>query len=94
MFVYAHLKVTVKSRAIASKMPPRFAKKQGGVSIEQPEDALSTNNLGTEIWETNSTGNTIHSTASCSVSTSKGFHTIFIIFFFIYEFFSSFPLKL
>lgn len=39
-------------------MPPRFAKKQGSMSIEQPEDTLSANNLGTEIWETNSTGKT------------------------------------
>lgn len=51
--------VTVKNRAITSKMPPRFAKKQGGISIEQPEETHSSNNLGTEIWETNSTGNTI-----------------------------------
>lgn len=26
------------------------------MSIEQPEEALSSNNLGTEIWETNSSG--------------------------------------
>lgn len=51
-----HLKGSVKNRTIASKMPPRFAKKQGSMSIEQPEETLSANNLGTEIWETNSTG--------------------------------------
>lgn len=55
---FVHLKVSVKNRTIASKMPPRFAKKQGSMSIEQPEETLSTNNLGTEIWETNSTGKT------------------------------------
>lgn len=65
MCVCVHRQVTVKNRAIASKMPPRFAKKQGGISMEQPEETLSTNNLGTEIWETNSTGNTIHSPAVC-----------------------------
>lgn len=27
------------------------------MSIEQPEEALSSNNLGTEIWETNNSGN-------------------------------------
>lgn len=27
------------------------------MSIEQPEETLSSNNLGTEIWETNSSGN-------------------------------------
>lgn len=48
--------VSIKNRAIASKMPPRFAKKQGSMSIEQPEETLSTSSLGTEIWETNSTG--------------------------------------
>ncbi|XP_061887052.1 protein PRRC2B isoform X3 [Entelurus aequoreus] len=46
--------VPVKSRPVASKIPPRFAKKQGGMGIDQPEDSLSSNNLGTEIWETNS----------------------------------------
>lgn len=43
-----------KNRVIVSKIPPRFAKKQGSLTIEQPEEALSSNNLGTEIWETNS----------------------------------------
>ncbi|KAK7174067.1 hypothetical protein R3I93_003790 [Phoxinus phoxinus] len=52
---------SVKNRTIASKMPPRFAKKQGSMSIEQPEDTLSANNLGTEIWETNSTALTVQS---------------------------------
>ncbi|KAF3701971.1 Protein PRRC2B HLA-B-associated transcript 2-like 1 Proline-rich coiled-coil protein 2B [Channa argus] len=46
--------VPLKNRTISSKMPPRFAKKQGSMSLEQPEEALSSNNLGTEIWETNS----------------------------------------
>ncbi len=46
----------MKNRAITSKIPPRFAKKQGSMSMEQPEEALSSNNLGTEIWETNSSG--------------------------------------
>ncbi|XP_033845076.1 protein PRRC2B isoform X2 [Periophthalmus magnuspinnatus] len=43
-----------KNRVMASKIPPRFAKKQGSVTLDHPEDALSSNNLGTEIWETNS----------------------------------------
>ncbi|XP_060768832.1 protein PRRC2B isoform X2 [Neoarius graeffei] len=58
--------VTIKNRAIASKMPPRFAKKQGSISIEQPEETLSTNNLGTEIWETNSTALTVQSSGGDS----------------------------
>lgn len=46
----------MKNRNITSKIPPRFAKKQGSMSIEQAEETLSANNLGTEIWETNSSG--------------------------------------
>uniref|UniRef100_A0AAV2IRB5 BAT2 N-terminal domain-containing protein n=1 Tax=Knipowitschia caucasica TaxID=637954 RepID=A0AAV2IRB5_KNICA len=46
----------VKSRVMASKIPPRFAKKQGSMTMEHPEEALSSNNLGTEIWESNSSG--------------------------------------
>ncbi|XP_031715947.1 protein PRRC2B isoform X3 [Anarrhichthys ocellatus] len=53
--------VPVKNRIIASKIPPRFAKKQGSMSLEQPEDALSSNNLGTEIWETNSSALSVQS---------------------------------
>ncbi|XP_072227936.1 protein PRRC2B isoform X2 [Leuresthes tenuis] len=57
--------VPVKNRTITSKIPPRFAKKQGSMSMEQPEEAISsTNNLGTEIWETNS--------SALSVQTSAG----------------------
>uniref|UniRef100_A0A672RJE7 Proline rich coiled-coil 2B n=1 Tax=Sinocyclocheilus grahami TaxID=75366 RepID=A0A672RJE7_SINGR len=63
---FVHLKGSVKNRAIASKMPPRFAKKQGSMSIEQPEETLSTNNLGTEIWETNSTALTLQSSGGDS----------------------------
>uniref|UniRef100_A0A673ZQQ4 Proline rich coiled-coil 2B n=1 Tax=Salmo trutta TaxID=8032 RepID=A0A673ZQQ4_SALTR len=48
--------VLVKNRPITSKMPPRFAKKQGGMTMDQQEEGLSANNLGTEIWETNSSG--------------------------------------
>ncbi|XP_058238745.1 protein PRRC2B isoform X1 [Hemibagrus wyckioides] len=58
--------VTVKNRAITSKMPPRFAKKQGGISIEQPDETLSSNNLGTEIWETNSTALAVQSSGGDS----------------------------
>uniref|UniRef100_A0A672S0M4 Proline rich coiled-coil 2B n=1 Tax=Sinocyclocheilus grahami TaxID=75366 RepID=A0A672S0M4_SINGR len=63
---FVHLKGSVKNRTIASKMPPRFAKKQASMSIEQPEETLSTNNLGTEIWETNSTALTVQSSGGDS----------------------------
>ncbi|XP_023674377.2 protein PRRC2B isoform X2 [Paramormyrops kingsleyae] len=51
--------VPVKSRTITSKMPPRFAKKQGSLSMEQSEEVLSASNLGTDIWETNSSALTV-----------------------------------
>ncbi|XP_049321745.1 protein PRRC2B isoform X2 [Astyanax mexicanus] len=58
--------VAVKSRSIPSKMPPRFAKKQGSLSMEQPEEPLSASNLGTEIWETNSSALTVQSSGGDS----------------------------
>uniref|UniRef100_A0A4W5K6W6 Proline rich coiled-coil 2B n=1 Tax=Hucho hucho TaxID=62062 RepID=A0A4W5K6W6_9TELE len=58
--------VPVKNRPITSKMPPRFAKKQGGMTIDQPEEGLSANNLGTEIWETNSSALSVQSSGGDS----------------------------
>ncbi|XP_068190252.1 protein PRRC2B isoform X2 [Antennarius striatus] len=58
--------VPVKSRTITSKIPPRFAKKQGSMSLEQPEEGLSSNNLGTEIWETNSSALSVQSSGGDS----------------------------
>uniref|UniRef100_A0A6Q2XCR7 BAT2 N-terminal domain-containing protein n=1 Tax=Esox lucius TaxID=8010 RepID=A0A6Q2XCR7_ESOLU len=55
--------VPVKNRPITSKMPPRFAKKQSSMTMDQPEEGLSANNLGTEIWETNSSGTSRRQTA-------------------------------
>ncbi|XP_010775265.1 protein PRRC2B isoform X2 [Notothenia coriiceps] len=56
----------VKNRTIASKIPPRFAKKQGSLGLEQPEETLSSNNLGTEIWETNSSALSVQSSGGDS----------------------------
>ncbi|KAM6902843.1 protein PRRC2B [Xenentodon cancila] len=59
--------VPVKNRTIASKIPPRFAKKQGGLNMEQPEETISSpNNLGTEIWETNSSALSVQSSGGDS----------------------------
>uniref|UniRef100_A0A3Q3C8U2 Proline rich coiled-coil 2B n=1 Tax=Haplochromis burtoni TaxID=8153 RepID=A0A3Q3C8U2_HAPBU len=58
--------VPVKNRTVTSKMPPRFAKKQGSMSIEQPEEGISSNNLGTEIWETNSSALSVQSSGGDS----------------------------
>ncbi|XP_077162047.1 protein PRRC2B isoform X6 [Paroedura picta] len=43
-----------KGRVLQSRMPPRFAKKQNSMCLEQGEVSVSGNSLGTEIWETNS----------------------------------------
>ncbi|XP_056873914.1 protein PRRC2B isoform X3 [Takifugu flavidus] len=58
--------IPVKNRTITSKIPPRFAKKQGNMSMEQPEETLSSNNLGTEIWETNSSALSVPSSGGDS----------------------------
>uniref|UniRef100_H3DN14 Proline rich coiled-coil 2B n=1 Tax=Tetraodon nigroviridis TaxID=99883 RepID=H3DN14_TETNG len=58
--------IPVKNRTITSKIPPRFAKKQGTMSMEQPEETLSSNNLGTEIWETNSSALSVPSSGGDS----------------------------
>ncbi|XP_054854139.1 protein PRRC2B isoform X2 [Eublepharis macularius] len=44
-----------KGRVLQSRMPPRFAKKQNSMCLEQADVSVSGNSLGTEIWETNST---------------------------------------
>ncbi|XP_058472607.1 protein PRRC2B isoform X7 [Solea solea] len=58
--------VPIKNRTITSKIPPRFAKKQGSLSLEQPEEAMTSNNLGTEIWETNSSALSVQSSGGDS----------------------------
>nr|XP_033816611.1 protein PRRC2B-like isoform X5 [Geotrypetes seraphini] len=40
-----------KGRILASRIPPRFAKKQNGICLEHDDVAVSGNCLGTEIWE-------------------------------------------
>ncbi|XP_043914129.1 protein PRRC2B [Protopterus annectens] len=46
------MQVSGKSRAVSSKIPPRFAKKQNTMTLEQGEAVVSNSSLGTEIWET------------------------------------------
>ncbi|XP_015222707.2 protein PRRC2B isoform X3 [Lepisosteus oculatus] len=60
------VQVSVKNRVITSKIPPRFAKKQGAISVDQVEEGLSTSNLGTEIWENNSAALSVQSTGGDS----------------------------
>ncbi|XP_063000766.1 protein PRRC2B isoform X2 [Elgaria multicarinata webbii] len=43
-----------KGRVLQSRIPPRFAKKQNSMCLEQGDVSVSGNSLGTEIWESNS----------------------------------------
>ncbi|NXT86874.1 PRC2B protein, partial [Anhinga rufa] len=43
-----------KARVLQSRIPPRFAKKQNSLCLEQSDVTVSGNSLGTEIWESNS----------------------------------------
>ncbi|KAL7980881.1 hypothetical protein Chor_002035 [Crotalus horridus] len=43
-----------KGRVLQSRIPPRFAKKQNSLCLEQGDISVPRNTLGTEIWETNS----------------------------------------
>ena len=45
-----------KARVLQSRIPPRFAKKQNSLCLEQSDVTVSGNSLGTEIWESNSPG--------------------------------------
>lgn len=46
----------IKGRVLQSRIPPRFAKKQNSICLEQGDVSVSGNSLGTEIWEPNSPG--------------------------------------
>lgn len=56
-----------KARVLQSRIPPRFAKKQNSLCLEQSDVTVAGNSLGTEIWESNSPG-------ECGSACSKGFH--------------------
>lgn len=56
-----------KARVLQSRIPPRFAKKQNSLCLEQSDVTVSGNSLGTEIWESNSPG-------KFGSVCSKGFH--------------------
>ncbi|XP_042334573.1 protein PRRC2B isoform X2 [Sceloporus undulatus] len=60
--------VPPKGRTLQSRIPPRFAKKQSNVCLEQGDITVSGNSLGTEIWETNSPALSIQSPATDSWS--------------------------
>ncbi|XP_054996116.1 protein PRRC2B isoform X7 [Sorex araneus] len=54
----------VKGRALSSRIPPRFAKKQNNLCLEQGEVAVPGSSLGTEIWESSSQALPVQATAS------------------------------
>nr|XP_008123229.1 PREDICTED: protein PRRC2B [Anolis carolinensis] len=61
-----------KGRALQSRIPPRFAKKQGGLCLEQGEMPVAGSSLGTEIWETNGPALSVPSSATDSWSKPTG----------------------
>ncbi|KAM5328527.1 protein PRRC2B isoform 3-T3 [Glossophaga mutica] len=46
--------VPVKGRGLSSRIPPRFAKKQNNLCLEQGDSPVPGSSLGTEIWESGS----------------------------------------
>uniref|UniRef100_G3U2J8 Proline rich coiled-coil 2B n=1 Tax=Loxodonta africana TaxID=9785 RepID=G3U2J8_LOXAF len=48
------VQVPVKGRGLSSRIPPRFAKKQNNLCLEQGDVTVPGNGLGTEIWESSS----------------------------------------
>lgn len=44
----------VKGRGLPSRIPPRFAKKQNNLCLEQSDMTVPGSSLGTEIWESSS----------------------------------------
>ncbi|XP_025918198.1 protein PRRC2B isoform X12 [Apteryx rowi] len=57
-----------KARVLQSRIPPRFAKKQNSMCLEQNDVTVSGNSLGTEIWESNSPALSVQSPGSDSWS--------------------------
>ncbi|XP_044634466.2 protein PRRC2B isoform X14 [Equus asinus] len=48
------VQVPVKGRSLSSRIPPRFAKKQNNLCLEQGDVTVPGSSLGTEIWENSS----------------------------------------
>uniref|UniRef100_A0A8C0ABE1 Proline rich coiled-coil 2B n=1 Tax=Bos mutus grunniens TaxID=30521 RepID=A0A8C0ABE1_BOSMU len=48
------VQVPVKGRSLSSRIPPRFAKKQNNLCLEQGDGPVPGSSLGTEIWESGS----------------------------------------
>ncbi|XP_024617989.1 protein PRRC2B [Neophocaena asiaeorientalis asiaeorientalis] len=63
------VQVPVKGRSLSSRIPPRFAKKQNHLCLEQGDGAVPGSSLGTEIWE--SSGQALPIQASTGDSWAK-----------------------
>ncbi|XP_007422370.1 protein PRRC2B isoform X1 [Python bivittatus] len=61
-----------KGRVLQSRIPPRFAKKQNSLCLEQGDVSVPRNTLGTEIWETNSAALSVQSAGPDSWSKPVG----------------------
>ncbi|KAM9117009.1 protein PRRC2B isoform 5-T5 [Pangshura tecta] len=57
-----------KGRVLQSRIPPRFAKKQNNMCLEQGDVTVSGSSLGTEIWESSSPALSVQSPGSDSWS--------------------------
>ncbi|XP_069333064.1 protein PRRC2B isoform X2 [Eulemur rufifrons] len=60
------VQVPVKGRGLSSRIPPRFAKKQNNLCLEQGDVTVPGNSLGTEIWESSSQALPVQAPASDS----------------------------
>uniref|UniRef100_A0A250Y7Z5 Protein PRRC2B n=1 Tax=Castor canadensis TaxID=51338 RepID=A0A250Y7Z5_CASCN len=58
--------VPIKGRGLSSRIPPRFAKKQNSLCLEQGDVAVPGSSLGTEIWENSSQALPVQPAASDS----------------------------
>ncbi|XP_021563256.1 protein PRRC2B isoform X2 [Carlito syrichta] len=58
--------VPVKGRGLSSRIPPRFAKKQNNLCLEQGDVTVPGSSLGTEIWESSSQALPVQASASDS----------------------------
>lgn len=63
------VQVPVKGRGLSSRIPPRFAKRQNNLCLEQGDVPVPSSSLGTEIWE--SSGQALPVQASTSDSWTK-----------------------
>ncbi|XP_053415265.1 protein PRRC2B isoform X15 [Nycticebus coucang] len=60
------VQVPVKGRGLSSRIPPRFAKKQNNLCLEQGDVTMPGSSLGTEIWESSSQALPVQASASDS----------------------------